>query len=119
MERWGRGTLKIVELAQQAGLPRPEFEDAGGCVTVRFRQKRYVPPQRVARELTDLQRAILAAIDASAGGLALRDIRAELPKGTPEWQVKQDLATLKALGLVGTAGHARGAFWYLTSGSKR
>ena len=46
IEAWGRGTIKMAELAASAGLPRPEIEDAGGCVTVRFRPSRYVPPQR-------------------------------------------------------------------------
>ena len=35
IERWGRGTIKMLELAASAGLPRPEIEDSGGCVTVR------------------------------------------------------------------------------------
>ena len=37
IERWGRGTLKMAEVTAAAGLPRPEIEDAGGSVTVRFR----------------------------------------------------------------------------------
>jgi len=112
IEAWGRGTLKIAELAQQAGLPRPEIEDAGGCVTVRFRPSRYVPPQRVARDLTDRQRAILASLAADAYGLALREIRASHP-GVSTWAIKTDLAALKTLELVDTRGYGRGAVWYL------
>ena len=37
IEEWERGTLKMAEPTTSAGLPRPEIEDAGGCVTVRFR----------------------------------------------------------------------------------
>ena len=37
IEAWGRGTLTMAEAMASAGLPRPEIEDAGGCVTVRFR----------------------------------------------------------------------------------
>ena len=32
IERWGRGTLKMAELAAAAGLPRPEIEDDGGVL---------------------------------------------------------------------------------------
>jgi len=97
-----------------AGLPRPEIEDAGGCVTVRFRPTRYVPPQRVARNLTERQRQILALLDASQEGLALREIRAAL-EGTPaDWEVKEDLALLKQLELVRLQGSGRGATWSLT-----
>ncbi len=113
IESWGRGTIKMAELAMFAGLPRPEIEDAGGCVTVRFRPTRYVPPQRVARNLTERQRQILALLDANRGGLALREIRAGL-EGTPaEWEVKDDLALLKQLELVRSRGHGRGASWSL------
>lgn len=115
IESWGRGTLKIAELTTQAGLPRPEIEDAGGCVTVRFRPSRYLPPQRVAHDLTERQRQALALLDASPGGLALRDIRLGLDGSPPEWEVKQDLALLKRLGLVETRGHGRGARWLLVN----
>ena len=47
IESWGRGTIKMAELASAAKLRPPEIEDAGGCVTVRFRPHRYVPPQRM------------------------------------------------------------------------
>jgi ATP-dependent DNA helicase RecG len=115
IEAWGRGTLKMAELALSAGLPRPEIEDAGGCVTVRFRPTRYLPPRRVARNLTERQRQILALLEANRGGLALREIRAGLG-GTPaEWEVKDDLALLKQLELVRSWGHGRGAYWSLAN----
>lgn len=113
IERWGRGTIKILELTQQAGHPRPEIEDAGGCVTVRFRPSAYAPPQRVARDLTERQRKILALIEAKHWGLALRDIRDGLDPKVGDWEVKNDLAALKHLGLIRTIGHGRGATWLL------
>ena len=109
IEQWGRGTLKIVELLQQAGLPRPAIEDAGGCVTVRFLPMRYVPPQRVAHDLTPRQRAVLAML----GGLALREMRSGLGQDVAEWELKSDLAFLKQLDLVEPSGRGRGAYWLL------
>lgn len=109
VERWGRGTLVMAELAREAGLPRPEIEERGGCVTVRFLPSRYVPPERVLTTLTDYQRHLLALLDSRR--LPLREIKAAQPK-RPEWAIKEDLAVLKGLGLVDTAGHGRGAFWY-------
>jgi ATP-dependent DNA helicase RecG len=87
IEEWGRGTLKILDLTTQAGLPRPEIEDAGGCVTVRFQPSRYVPPRRVQHDLTDRQRTILAMLDEHRHGLALRELRALLPRAT-EWMIR-------------------------------
>ncbi len=113
IEQWGRGTLKIVELLEQAGLPRPAIEDAGGCVTVRFLPMRYVPPQRVAHDLTNRQRAVLAFLEASHGGLALREMLGRLGAGVADWELKADLALLKQLELVDSAGRGRGAYWSL------
>jgi ATP-dependent DNA helicase RecG len=111
IESWGRGTLKIAELMLAAGLPSPEIEDAGGCVMVRLRPSRYEPPQRVAHDLSAPQRAVLAALESAPDGLALREVRAVLGSGVPEWAVKDDLGLLKRLGLVESRGHGRGAFW--------
>jgi ATP-dependent DNA helicase RecG len=113
IESWGRGTTKIAELARKAGLPRPDIEDSGGSVTVRFRPNRYVPPQRVAHDLTERQRHILAVLQASPKGLALRDIRARLDEDAATWETKGDLALLKQLELIESKGRGRGAYWAL------
>ncbi len=113
IESWGRGTLKIAELTQRAGLPRPDIEDAAGCVTVRFRPGRYLPPRRVSHDLSDRQRALLSRLSASVEGMALRELREGFEPGIAEWELKADLAALKALGLVNTAGRGRGAYWFL------
>lgn len=115
IESWGRGTLKMVELMQQAGLPRPEIEDAGGCVTVRLRPSRYVPPQRVAHDLSERQRRVLALLEANPAGMALREIRSSLGADVAEWEIKEDLAMLKRLGLVETRGYGRGASWFFVN----
>jgi ATP-dependent DNA helicase RecG len=113
IESWGRGTLKMAELALSAGLPRPEIEDVGGCVTVRFRPSRYIPPERVTRNLTERQRRVLAHLAESPGGAAVRDIAAALGASDSPWVIREDLAALKSLGLVQTFGWGRGARWGL------
>ena len=113
IEQWGRGTLKMAELTTNAGLPHPEIEDEGGYVTVRFRPDRYVPPQRVGRDLTERQQAILVLLNQSGRGLALREIHAQLePKATLR-QVREDLAILRTLDMVVPRGQGRGARWEL------
>ena len=119
IEEWGRGTLKIVEVTTSAGLPSPEIEDAGGCVTVRFRPASPMQAERVkvvnrnkVTRLTEQQREILALIDeAGSGAMALREILAALGPGTNKRQLREDLATLKAQGLVTPTGRGRGARW--------
>ena len=39
IEKWGRGTQKIIELCTQLGHPEPEFMEQGGAFAVRFLPK--------------------------------------------------------------------------------
>jgi ATP-dependent DNA helicase RecG len=110
IESWGRGTLKMAELTERAGLPRPQIEESGGCLTVRFSPSRYLPPQRVGRDLSDRQQVLMQLLHEQRKGLALREMLSAL-NNPPSWEIKNDLATLKALGLVEPTGHGRGAFW--------
>ena len=110
IEQWGRGTIKMQELTTGAGLPAPEIEEAGGCVTVRFRPGTYVP-RRVEREVTERQRAILTLLAEAGAGLALREIVQQLGKSSNWWQIRDDLSVLRALGLVTVEGRGRGAQW--------
>ena len=107
IEAWGRGTLKMAELIEKAGLPKLAIEDAGGCVTVRFR-----PPLREEREITQRQREVLAILEQfSTTGLALREILSRLEGGATERQVRADLEILRSAGLAVVEGRGRGARW--------
>ena len=113
IERWGRGTIKMAELTTAAGLPRPEIEDNINSVTVRFRPSRYVPPRRVGHDLTERQRTILALLNESHNGMALREIHAHLEPDASRRQVQLDLTTLRTLNLVRTAGWGQTAYWHI------
>jgi ATP-dependent DNA helicase RecG len=110
IETWGRGTLKMAELAEVAGLPQPEIEEIAGAVVVRFRLSRQIPPSRAGQELTDRQRVILAAL-AAAPSLSMGQLLQRLGNQYPERTVQQDLALLKQLGRVELGGFGRGARW--------
>jgi ATP-dependent DNA helicase RecG len=62
IERWGRGTQKIVELCVRAGHPEPEFGEQTDSVWVRFLPSGYIAPHRVTHDLTDRQREILQVL---------------------------------------------------------
>ena len=119
IERWGRGTLKMAELTKEAGLPAPEIEDAGGCVTVRFRHELISNPLRtavslgspVAFRLSEQQQTILGVLDRAEGSLALREVLAELGSAADKRRVREDLAILKSRGIAVSSGHGRGARW--------
>ncbi len=111
IEAWGRGTLRMAEIAAESHLPPPEIEDAGGCVTVRFRPRRYIPPGRVQRDITERQQAILRTLDEAPEGLPVREIAARFADKATIRQVRWDLGVLKVLDLVDSSGRGRGARW--------
>ena len=106
----GAPTIREPAIQTNAGLPAPEIEDAGGCVTVRFRPESYVP-RRVEREVTERQRAILSLLAGAPTGYALREIIPRLGDSPAERQVRDDLRILRTLGLAVCEGHGRGARW--------
>ncbi len=111
IEEWGRGTITMTDLATAAGLPRPEIEERNGCVTVRFRRSDHMESQIDQDDLTEQQMRILTLLRRSDGALALRDIRTALGLQANDRRCREDLAVLKAKGLVDTIGFGRGARW--------
>ena len=124
IERWGRGTLKMAEMVTAAGLPTPEIEDVGGCVTVRFRHD--LAPVRLAGSahiagidesitqvlnLTKEHRVILGILNAADHPLALREITSLLPSSVSVRQARRALGRLRELGLAASAGHGVSARW--------
>ena len=125
IEEWGRGTVKIAEETERAGLPRPEIEDDAGNVTVRFRRagtetrpdpepgaaKRSADPIAEKEPSEDRQKAILALLDREGHPLALRDIRAGLSQPVDLRRLQKDLEALRARGSIAPSGRGRGATW--------
>jgi len=112
IERWGRGTQKIVELCVRAGHPEPEFGEQAGSVWVRFLPSGYIAPHRVAHDLTQRQREILQII-AHHGPIPLREIMQRMANPPASATLRDDLYHLKRLELIDSEGHGRGAVWLL------
>lgn len=117
VERWGRGTQKIVELCVEAGHPEPEFVEQTGSIGVQFLPSGYIAPHRVALELTLRQREICHNL--AGGELPLRDIMARLTDPPAEATVRADLYRLKNLEVIDSRGRGRGAVWFLGQGSNK
>jgi len=43
IEQWGTGTLRMIALCREAGLPEPKFAEESGALVVTFRQSRLTP----------------------------------------------------------------------------
>jgi len=113
IETWGRGTLKMAELTLKAGLPRPEIEEQAGCVVVRFRSSKYIPPRQVKQDLTDRQRAILKLLSEQPG-IGRKKIQTILNLDVNA--LKSDLQRLRMLGLIRQSGKGRGTVLFLAEG---
>ena len=118
IETWGRGTIKMAELAESAGLAAPEFESAGGEVSVRFRRTRYVAPTRVGHDLSNLQRTLLGVLS-RAGHASLSEIRTAIGPGAPDRTIQENLQVLRQLGQVDSTGRGRYARWILKGAGTR
>lgn len=112
VERWGRGTQRIIELCVEAGHPEPVFVERGGAVGIKFLAGAYHPPHRVAHDLSDRQREILQVLG-EEGSAPLRQIREELGESVATRTLQKDLAHLRNLGLVDSEGWGRGAYYVL------
>lgn len=112
IETWGRGTLKMAELTEEAGLPRPEIEEVAGAVLVRFRPSQYIPPQRIGHDLTERQQGILRTLG-GARPVSLSEIAKQIGFGGSLKVLQDDMALLKNLGLIEPRGRGRGARWRL------
>jgi ATP-dependent DNA helicase RecG len=115
IDRWGRGTQKIVELCTSAGQPEPEFEEQAGDFVVRFRPSGYHPPFRVSHNLTDRQRQILHILSDGAKW-RFPDIYRHLEDRPSQRTVQVDLRFLRELGLVASGGRGWVARWWLRVG---
>lgn len=114
IERWGRGTQKIIELCIRAGHPEPEFLEQNSAVGVRFLPRGYTAPLRVSSDLTERQREILQLL-AGKGAIPLREIRDGLADPPADRTLQDDLAHLKRLGLIGSGGRGRGASYWMSN----
>ena len=113
IEEWGRGTVRMAELATSAGLPLPEIEDEGGCVTVRFRHSQFAPQQRSGSDMQARQKSILALLGHTNDGLSLREICIHMGPHVSERQVRRTLAVLRECGLATSTGRGLAARWVI------
>jgi ATP-dependent DNA helicase RecG len=114
IEKWGRGTQKIVSLCVKAGHPEPEFSEQTGSFVVRFLPNSYIAPYRISHDLTDRQRHILVSLAVSLGkGITFTEVKVKLPTQPADRTLRDDFQHLKKLGLIDVRGYGRGAKWYL------
>ena len=112
IETWGRGTLKMVELTNAAGLPAPEIVEDIGAVTVRFRPASLAEIGKDQHDVNPFQREILDIL-ALRGALSVSEILNQLRNPQSRSTVARALSLLRQLKLVELIGRGRTAMWKL------
>ncbi len=122
IERYGSGTLRMIDLCERQGLKPPEFSEAGDGFLVKFYFKEPIGPVLVLPDnqklpdLTERQLDILQILaHPDSKPIPLRDIVERLKNPPASRTVGDDLAHLKSLHLVNSIGIGRGAKWFLVS----
>ena len=106
IEKWGRGTQKILELCHLAGLREPEFIERAGEVGVRFWAAAGAGLMAGETDLTPRQREVLNAV-ASLGEAGVEEIRQRLQDPPSTRMVQRLLAALVGRGRVSRTGKGR------------
>ncbi len=119
IEKWGRGTNRMVDLCKEDGIPEPTFVERTGGLAVIFKFAEPIGitgrdeyPSRV--ELTARQEAILGFMKESkvASTQQILSHLVSIFQDTPvKKTIVRDLNYLKSLGLIGLEGEKRGAVW--------
>lgn len=112
IERWGRGTNRIVEETLEAGLAEPEMFDSRLAFTVRFNARGESTPAKGAQESSSIQEEILEVLR-ELGSAPLRDIVAHLQPARNRDQVRNGLRALQDRGAVVRTGATNSSRWQL------
>jgi ATP-dependent DNA helicase RecG len=115
IEKWGRGTQKIVSLCVKAGHPEPDFFEQSTSFVVRFLPCGYIAPHRISHDLTNRQRDILQSLSTAGKGISFAEIKCQITTPAADRTLRDDFQHLKRLGLIDVLGHGRGAKWHLSS----
>ena len=119
IETWGTGTLKMAETATAAGLPRPEIEEQGDSVIVRFRHGRRAVQGVAESEMPVPARTqILTLLEGVGEGMTRREILSRVEGSVSEAQLRRMLEDLRDEGLVQLAGTGWSARWRRTKASR-
>lgn len=113
IEKWGGGTLRMVEASERAGTPTPEFFADRQRVTVTFHAARYMAPSRISHDLSPLQQTILQAL-ADAGPSTLAQLSETLGGQVRRRTLQDNLQMLRSFDLVELHGGPASFRWRLS-----
>ncbi|MCX5922459.1 MAG: putative DNA binding domain-containing protein [Candidatus Dependentiae bacterium] len=117
IERWGRGTLDMIEDSKNAGNPLPIYEEIGGSFSVTLPLKEPMPTIIYKQstdldKLTDRQKEIIEALQ--QGPLKMPQIMKRMSIALTDRTTQLELAKLKKMGLIKSIGKTKSTIWALS-----
>jgi ATP-dependent DNA helicase RecG len=106
IERWGRGTNKILAEAKKAGCPEPEFEEIAGAFVVRFKPVPGAEKEVPSPDMGVRAERVLAILRGS-GPLRASDILRELGEPITLRALQTELKHLREARLIVAIGRGR------------
>ncbi len=120
IEAWGRGTLRIKEDIEQAGLVSPHYKIITGSLILVLSPERQVHSGLVSVNLDERQQSIVNIFFNNPNeAYSLKDLYTLISKEIDinQRSFKAELQNLKNLKLISTEGHGAGARWSLNKKS--
>ncbi len=126
IEKWGNGTLKIIEESRKHGIPDPVFEEYSSGLSVQFifaepigpraeiiKQKQLLDGR--AGKLKNLSKRQVEIINIleNSEDLKAAEIMIKLSDSPSERTLRDDLTILKKQGIIGSRGHAWRTVWFV------
>ena len=106
IERWGRGTNKIIEEAGRLDCPEPDFEEVAGSFVVRFRPARIKDKPLSGTGGVSRADRVVALLETS-GPLLASEILKKLGDAITLRALQTDLRDLREAGRIVAEGKAR------------
>ena len=113
IEKWGRGTLDMIQDCKAAGNPPPKYEEVGGSFSVTLPLREPMPRARLSSStpsvgLTNRQQEILSILE--QGTLSRDQIMEQLKQAPAVRTMQTDLSRLLALNLLIKSDEMSGRF---------
>lgn len=119
IEKWGRGTIDIIQDCKKVGNPAPKFEEIGGSFSVTLPLKETIRSTTATKfaniielsKLTDRQKQIISALH--KGPLKTKQIMHKMQINLTKRAMQLELAKLKKMGLIKSEGKTKAIIWFL------
>jgi ATP-dependent DNA helicase RecG len=118
IEKWGRGTIDMIEDCKKVGNPVPIYEEIGGSFSITLPLKKpmhtiiYEEPQKVdPSTLTERQREIIDVLQQEP--LKAPQIMKKISIKVLDRTIQRELTKLKNMGLIKSEGKTKTTVWSL------